>query len=104
MVCDSFTRSRAEVKAWVRTDACVLLRSSGGFDKAVSYQQMLAALTPLTPYSPLNTVLIIPDADEEILREMFTLFEEMAKAGGILRVRILFSSVHVLIQDATSDQ
>ena len=63
---------------------------------------MLAALRPLTP----NTVLILPDGDEEIKRGMFARFEEVAKAGGMLRVRVLFPSLSVVIpahmQDATS--
>ena len=65
---------------------------------------MQAALWPLTPYSPLNTVLILPDSDEEIMRGMFKRFEDLAKAGGNLRVRVLFSCVTVLIQDTTSDK
>ena len=36
------TQSRDEVKAWVRPNTGVLLRSGSGFDKAV-YQEMLAA-------------------------------------------------------------
>ena len=40
------TQSRDEVKAWVRSNAGVLLRSGGGFDKAV-YQEMQAALRNL---------------------------------------------------------
>ena len=52
------------------------------------YQEMQAALRPLTPYPPLNTVLILPDCNEEIMRGMFERFEEVAKAGGILRVRV----------------
>ena len=97
------TQSRDEVKAWVRSNAGVLLRSGGGFDKAV-YQEVQAALRPLTPYPPLNTVLILPDCNEEIMPGMFELFEEVAKAGGILRIRVLFLGVTVLIQDATSDK
>ena len=31
-------------------------------------------------------------------------FEEVAKAGGILRVRVLLPGVSVLVQDATSDK
>ena len=79
------------------------VRRGRGFDKAV-YQEMEAALRPLTPYPPLNTVLILPDCDEEMMRGMFKLFEELAKAGGILRVRVLFPGATVLIQDATSDK
>ena len=41
------TQSRDEVKAWVCSNAGVLLRSGGGFDKAV-YEEMQAALRPLT--------------------------------------------------------
>ena len=78
------TQSRDEVKAWVRSNAGVLLRSGGGFDKAV-YQEMLAALLPLTLSPLLNTVLVLPDSDKEIMRGMFELFEELAKAGGSLR-------------------
>ena len=83
--------------------AAAQIRSGRGFDKAV-YQEMLAALKHLTPFPPLNTVLIMPDADEEIMRGMFALFEEVSKAGGILRVHIHFPGVSVLIQDATSDK
>ena len=60
-------------------------------------QEMLAALRLLTPFPPLNTVLILPDGDEEIMRGMFELFEEVAKAGSILPVCVLFSGVHVRI-------
>ena len=80
----------------------MLLLSGGVFDKGV-YQEMLAALRPRTPYPQLNTVLILPDGDEEIMRGMFELFMELSKAGGILRVSVLFPDKHVLIQDATSD-
>ena len=58
----------------------------------------------MTPYPPLNTVLILPDCDEEIMIGMLKRFEEFAKAGGILRVRVLFPGVTVLIQGATSDK
>ena len=78
-VCDSITMT-----AWVCSNAGVLL-CSGGFDKAI-YQEILAALRPMTLSPPLNTVLIMPDGDEEILRGMFELFEELAKAGCILRL------------------
>ena len=61
------------------------------------YQEMLAALRPLTLFPPLNTV-------QEIMRGMFELFYEVAKAGGILRVRVLLAGVCVVIQDATSDK
>ena len=61
------TQSRDEVKAWLRLNAGVLIRSGRGFDKA-AYQEMLSALRPLTPFPPLNTVLILPDKDEEIVR------------------------------------
>ena len=83
----------------------MLLRSGGGFDKGV-YQEMLAALRPRAPYPQLNTVLILPDGDEAIMRGIFERFMELSKAGGILRVRVLFPDVHVLKQlnqDATSD-
>ena len=96
------TWSRDEVKAWVRSNAGVLLSSGRGFGKAV-YQEILAALRPLTPSPPLNTVLILPDGDEEFMRWMFERFDEVAKAGGILRVPVLFPGVSVVIQDATSD-
>ena len=82
---------------------CPTWSYGGGFDKTV-YQEMQAALLPFTPYPPLNTVLILPDCNEEITRGMFKRFEELAKAGGILRVPVLFPGVTVLIQDATSDQ
>ena len=99
------TQSRYEVKAWVRSNTGVLLRSGGGFDKAV-YQEMLAALRPLTLSPPLNTVLIMPDDDEEIMRGMFERFNEVAKAGSILQVCVLrvFPGVSMVIQDATSDK
>ena len=35
---------------------------------------------------------------------MFELFDEVATAGCILRVHVLFPCISVLIQDATSDQ
>ena len=57
----------------------------------------LRSLTGLTPFPPLYTVMILPDGDEEIMRGMFELFEEVAKAGSILRVCVLFSGVHVRI-------
>ena len=91
------TQSRDEVTAWVRS---MLLRSTGGFNKGV-YQEMLAVLRPSIPQ--LNTVMILPGGDEEIMRGMFERFMEVAKAGGMLRVRMLFPDVHVLIQDASSD-
>ena len=63
-------------------------QSDGDFDKAV-YQEMLATLRrqvrPLTPFPPFNTVLILPDSDEEIMRGMFERFDEVAKAGSILK-------------------
>ena len=94
------TLSHDEVKAWVRSNTGGLLRSGRGFDKAVN-QEMLAALWLLTPSPPLNTVLILADGDEEIMRWMFARFDEVAKAGSILRVSVLFP-VSVVIQDATS--
>ena len=97
------TQLRDEVKAWVRSNTGGLLRSGRGFDKAVN-QEMLAALWLLTPSPPLNTVLILPDGDEEFMRWMFERFDEVAKAGGILRVPVLFPGVSVVIQDATSDK
>ena len=77
------TQSRDEVEAWICSNAVVLLRSCRGFDKAI-YQEMLAALLPLTPSPPLCTVLILPDGNEEIRRGMFEQFDEVAKTGGIL--------------------
>ena len=67
---------------------------------------MLAALWPfrLTPSPSLNTGLILPDGDEEIMRGMFEWFEEVAKAGSILRVSVLFPGISVVTQDATSDK
>ena len=56
------------------------------------YTKMLAALLTLTLSPPLNTVLIMPDDDEEIMRGMFGLFEESAKAAGIRRVNVLFQA------------
>ena len=82
-----------------------LLGNGKGFNKAV-YQEMLAALRPLT-LSPLlnsDTAMILPDCDDDIMREMFVLFEVVSKAGGILRLRVLFPGVSVLIQDVTSDE
>ena len=38
------------------------------------------------------------------IRGMFALFEEVAKAGCILRVSVNFPSASVLIQDATSNK
>ena len=58
----------------------------------------------MTPSPPLNTVLILSDRDKEIMRGMFEQFDDVAKAGGILRVRVLFPGVCVVIQDATSDR
>ena len=66
-----------QVKAWVRSNAGVLLRSGRGFNKEV-YQELQAAVRPLTPSPPLNTVLILPDGYEEIMRGVFELFEEVA--------------------------
>ena len=51
------TQSRDEVMAWVRSNACVLLRSGGGFDKAV-YQEMHAALRPLTSTNRCTGILL----------------------------------------------
>ena len=65
---------------------------------------MQAALWPFTLFSPLNTVMILSDCDDDIMREMFVLFEVVSKAGGILRLRVLFPGVSVLIQDVTSDE
>ena len=96
------TQSRYILKAWVSSNAGVLLRSVRSFNNA-AYQEMLAALWPLTPSPPLNTVLILADGDEEIMRWMFARFDEVAKAGSILRVSVLFP-VSVVIQDATSDK
>ena len=73
----------------------------------VMYPKILAAILPLMPSPgshPLNRVLIMPDGDEEIMRWMFELFDEVAIAGGILRACVLFPCVSVLVQDATSDQ
>ena len=47
---------------------------------------MLGALRPLTPSPRLNTVLIMPDCDEEIMTGIFERFDEVAKAGGILTI------------------
>ena len=97
------TQSRYEVKAWVRSNLGVLLRSGKGFNMAV-YQEMLAALRPSNPPPPprpLNTVLILPDGNEKIMRGMFELFDEVTKAGGI---RVLFPGVSVVIRDGTSDK
>ena len=52
------TQSRDEVKAWVRSNAGVLLRNSRGFDKAV-YQEMQATLRPLTSTNRCTGILII---------------------------------------------
>ena len=85
------------------SNACVLLSSGRVFYKAV-YQEMLTPLRPLTPSPPLNTALILPDGDEENMRGMFKRFDEVANAGGILRVRVLFPGVSVVTPDATSDK
>ena len=90
-----------QVTASVRSNAGVLLSSSRGSDKAV-YQEMLAVLRTLMPSLPLDTVLILPDGDEEIMRGMFERFKWWA--GGILRVGILFPGASVVIQDAMSDK
>ena len=52
------------------------------------------------------TVLIMPDGDEdsEIVSGMFEQFEEFAKPGDILRVKVLFPCISVVLQDATSDK
>ena len=53
---------------------------------------MLAALpAPLVLNAP-NTVLIMPDGYEEIMNGMFEQFEELAKAGCILRVSVFIPS------------
>ena len=62
------TQSRNEVKAWVRLNTGVLLSGGEGFNKAV-YQEILVALRPMTPPPPLNTVMILPDCDDDIMRE-----------------------------------
>ena len=56
----------------------------------------------MMPSLPLDTVLILPDGDEEIMRGMFERFKWWA--GGILRVGILFPGASVVIQDAMSDK
>ena len=38
------------------------------------------------------------------MMEMFARFEVVPKAAGVLRARVLFPGVSVLIQDATSDE
>ena len=86
----------------------MLLRSGRGYNKAI-YQEMLAALRPLTPLPPLKgvTVLILPDcydSYEEITRGMFEQFEVVVKAGVIRPVHILFPGVNVLIRVAMSDK
>ena len=78
--CVTPSQSRDEVKTWVRSNAGVLLRSCRGFDKAV-YQEMLAALLPLTSSPTLLTVPILPDSDEEITRGMLERVDEVGKAG-----------------------
>ena len=94
------TQSRYILKAWVSSNAGVLLRSVRSFNNA-AYQEMLAALWPLTPSPPLNTVLILPDCDEQIMRGMFELFDEVAKVA-VSRVCTLFPCM--VIQDAMSDK
>ena len=89
------TQSCDEVKAWVRSNMGVqqlLLCSGKGFNESV-YQEMLAALRPLTFSPPLNTVMILPDCGNEIMREMFAWFKVVSKEGGILQVRVLFPGV-----------
>ena len=44
---------------------------------------MLAALLSLTLSPPLNTVLNMPDGDEEIMRWMVEQFDELAKASDV---------------------
>ena len=56
----------------------MLLSSGRGFNKGV-YQEMLAALLSRTPYLQLNTVLILPDGDEVIMRGMIELFMELSR-------------------------
>ena len=56
----------------------------------------------LTPFPPLNKVMILPDGDEDIMRGTFEPFDEVDKAGSILRVRVIFPGLSVLIQDAMS--
>ena len=68
------------MKACVRSNTGVLLRSGRGFDKAV-YQEMLAALLPLTSSPTLLTVPSLPDSDEEITRGMLERVDEVGKAG-----------------------
>ena len=80
-----------------------LLGNGKGFNKAV-YQEMLEALRPLTLFPPLNTAMILPDCDDDIMSEIFARFEVVSKSGGIQRVRVLFPGVSALIQDATSDE
>ena len=58
----------------------------------------------LDAHPPLNTILILPECDKEIMRGMFELFDEVANGGCILRVCILVPCVCVVIQDATSDK
>ena len=98
------TKSRDEVKAWVRANARALHTLAGGeFDKEV-YREMLAALRPLMDSPPLNTVMICPESDEETMTGLMMRLPEQSGAGGILRVRVLALKVYVLIGDATSDE
>ena len=78
----------------------MLLSSGKDFDKAV-YQDSDSGDAG-GPY----TVLIMPDGDEdsEIVSGMFEQFEEFAKPGDILRVKVLFPCISVFLQDATSDK
>ena len=58
---------------------------------------MLEALRLLTASPPLNTVLILPDGDEEIMTHErdVSVVEEVAMAGCILRIRVLLAGVNV---------
>ena len=74
-----------------------LLYGGRGFDEAI-YQDMLAALLPLTTSPPLNTVLIPTDRDKEITGLMFELFKELAKAGAVTGLNLSDEDIYSLHQ------
>ena len=103
------TQTRDEVKAWVRSNAGVLLSSGRGFES--SFQQGSIpgdAGGPLAHDAPHphNTVQIMPDGDE-IMRGMFGRLRN--GQGGMhpksqCTLPGVFHGVSVLVQDATSNK
>ena len=101
-VCDSNTR-RGEGMGSLKRGRAAPQRQrfrQGSKPRVAGGPLALDALPSLD--SALNTVLILPDGDEEIMRGMFERFKWWA--GGILRVGILFPGASVVIQDAMSDK